>query len=80
MLIMEEAKVSNLCRGAYGVFSSVGMLLFELLRSAGSFLASTTNTTGTSGRSDVAPSGGVLNFRTAQLDDGTDPVGWYEKD
>ncbi len=30
--------------------------------------------------SDTAPSGGVLNYRTGKLDDGTDPVGWYEKD
>ena len=25
-------------------------------------------------------SGGLLNYRTGKLDDGTDPVGWYEKD
>lgn len=24
--------------------------------------------------------GGVLNYRTGRLDDGTDPVGWYERD
>lgn len=24
--------------------------------------------------------GGILNYRTGKLDDGTDPVGWYEKD
>ena len=24
--------------------------------------------------------GGVLNYRTGKLDDGTDPYGWYEKD
>lgn len=24
--------------------------------------------------------GGVLNYRTGKLDDGTDPVGWYERD
>ncbi|MDA9096005.1 hypothetical protein N9J88_06390 [Porticoccaceae bacterium] len=24
--------------------------------------------------------GGVLNYRTGKLDDGTDPNGWYEKD
>lgn len=27
-----------------------------------------------------APTGGVLNYRTARLDDGTDPFGWYEED
>ena len=25
-------------------------------------------------------SGGVLNYRTGKLDDGTDPYGWYEED
>jgi len=24
--------------------------------------------------------GGVLNYRTGKLDDGTDPYGWYEED
>lgn len=24
--------------------------------------------------------GGVLNYRTGKLDDGTDPIGWYEPD
>ncbi len=24
--------------------------------------------------------GGVLSYRTGKLDDGTDPVGWYERD
>ena len=24
--------------------------------------------------------GGVLNYRTGKLDDGTDPYGWYEHD
>ncbi len=26
----------------------------------------------------IAPSGGVLNYRTGNLDDGTDATGWYE--
>ena len=24
--------------------------------------------------------GGVMNYRTGKLDDGTDPYGWYERD
>ena len=24
--------------------------------------------------------GGILNYRTGKLDDGTDPYGWYEND
>ncbi len=26
----------------------------------------------------IAPSGGVYNYRTENLDDGTDGIGWYE--
>ena len=43
-------------------------------------LAVSAKTDSTSEKSDIAPSGGVLNYRTGKLDDGTDPVGWYEKD
>ena len=43
-------------------------------------LAVSAKADGSSDKSDVAPSGGVLNYRTGKLDDGTDPVGWYEKD
>jgi len=45
-----------------------------------SLLAVSAKTNSASDKSDVAPSGGVLNYRTGKLDDGTDPVGWYEKD
>lgn len=29
---------------------------------------------------DSSIRGGILNYRTGKLDDGTDPTGWYEKD
>ncbi len=29
---------------------------------------------------DKNMSGGILNYRTGNLDDGTDPYGWYEHD
>ena len=29
---------------------------------------------------EIAPSGGVYNYRIGNLDDGTDPIGWYEDD
>lgn len=28
--------------------------------------------------SENAARGGVLNYRTGKLDDGTDPIGWYD--
>ena len=43
-------------------------------------LAESAKTSDAKEASDIAPSGGVLNYRTGKLDDGTDPVGWYEKD
>ena len=27
---------------------------------------------------EIAPSGGAYNYRIGNLDDGTDPIGWYE--
>lgn len=44
------------------------------------FLAVGTGASDTSEESEIVPSGGVLNYRTGKLDDGTDPIGWYEKD
>ncbi len=29
---------------------------------------------------DSSIRGGVVNYRTGKLDDGTDPYGWYERD
>lgn len=43
------------------------------------FLASSAEDSDTQDVADIAPSGGVLNYRTGKLDDGTDPIGWYEK-
>ena len=77
---MKAARINNLLRSAVTVCASVVMLLVELTRRAAYLLASGTNGSNRNGASDVAPDGGILNFRSAQLDDGTDPVGWYEKD
>ena len=76
---MKEAE-NNLFRSAIAVCASVVMYFVELTRRIVYLLASGTNESDQTSASDVAPIGGVLNFRTAQLDDGTDPVGWYEKD
>jgi len=43
-------------------------------------LAASAKTSDTNDESANAARGGVLNYRTGKLDDGTDPVGWYEKD
>ena len=43
-------------------------------------LADSAQTSSENKKLDNAANGGVLNFRTDNLDDGTDPVGWYEDD
>jgi hypothetical protein len=77
---VKAEKMSTLFRSAISISGSVLLVLVELTRRIAYLLASGTNDSDSAGASDVAPIGGVLNFRTAQLDDGTDPVGWYEKD
>lgn len=45
-----------------------------------SFLAANAQTKPAKDELNSAVRGGVLNYRTGKLDDGTDPVGWYERD
>jgi hypothetical protein len=59
---------------------AIAVALTKFAGSLISLLAVSAKTDSASDKSDVAPSGGVLNYRTGKLDDGTDPVGWYEKD
>lgn len=74
-------------RGAKAYFGQLGrgialffVLLGKFLIKAVSLLAQSARTGKFGKESDIAPSGGVLNYRTGKLDNGTDPVGWYEKD
>lgn len=41
-------------------------------------MAESADTNGDGAWSSNTLVGGVLNYRTEELDDGTDPVGWYE--
>jgi len=43
-------------------------------------LAESTKVPDTNDATNHAVRGGVLNYRTGKLDDGTDPYGWYERD
>ena len=43
-------------------------------------VADSAETSSENQKSDNAAGGGVLNFRTDKLDDGTDPAGWYGDD
>ncbi len=55
-------------------------VLMRLIADVISMLATSARTSDPDDASDVAPSGGVFNYRTGKLDDGMDPIGWYEKD
>ena len=73
--------------GVVAYFKTIGQIGKVIASTLGGFIASlvgllavSTKTSDAKETSDIAPSGGVLNYRTGKLDDGTDPVGWYEKD
>ncbi len=59
--------------------------IVSILHKAGTFTSNFVDILGASAQSStddqsdkIAPSGGVLNYRTGNLDDGTDAIGWYE--
>ncbi len=73
--------------GVVAYFKTIGQVGKVIASTLGAFIASlvtllatSTKTSDAKEASDIAPSGGVLNYRTGKLDEGTDPVGWYEKD
>ena len=72
-LLKHFAQLGRVGMAAVGILGSLVASLVELL--AASAEASDTNE-----ESEIVPSGGILNYRTGKLDDGTDPIGWYEKD
>ncbi|MCP5017679.1 MAG: hypothetical protein GY938_20770 [Ketobacter sp.] len=45
-----------------------------------SLLAMSAETSNSDQALDNSVRGGLLNYRTGKLDDGTDATGWYEKD
>ena len=57
----------------------VGAVLSALL-AAVRFLAGSAQTSPANDELNSSIRGGVLNYRTGKLDDGTDPYGWYERD
>ena len=61
----------------------LGQISYSLARSVRRifrYLADSAETSSENKKSDNAAGGGVLNFRTDKLDDGTDPAGWYGDD
>ena len=61
----------------------IGIVIGACISSAVSavrFLGDSAETSAASNELETAIRGGVLNYRTGKLDDGTDPYGWYERD
>jgi len=59
----------------------VGMRVgLQLVGRALRLLAANAQTTPADDELNSSIRGGVLNYRTGKLDDGTDPYGWYERD
>jgi hypothetical protein len=61
------------------LFETIRILLRFLSETLG-LLAKGTTVRDTNDATNHAVRGGVLNYRTGKLDDGTDPYGWYERD
>ena len=71
-----ESYLRQLRRGSAFIFLLASKFIMKVV----GLLAQSAKTKKFGKESDISPSGGALNYRTGKLDDGTDPVGWYEKD
>lgn len=61
------------------LYRMVGVGL-RLIGSIAGFLGASAETAPAKDELNSSIRGGVLNYRTGKLDDGTDPYGWYERD
>jgi hypothetical protein len=65
---------------AFHLLYALVRAVFRFLGGAIGFLASNAQTSPANDELNSSIRGGVLNYRTGKLDDGTDPYGWYERD
>lgn len=77
---MPPRKTSRFMRTAFRALASVARGSLRLVAGAVGVLASNARTEPANDELSHSVRGGVLNYRTGKLDDGTDPVGWYERD
>ena len=61
------------------IYVTMHVSLRLVMRAVG-LLAASAQTTPANDKVNSSIRGGVLNYRTGKLDDGTDPYGWYEQD
>ena len=59
---------------------SIAVALARFMAGLVGLLAESTKVPDTNDATNHAARGGILNYRTGKLDDGTDPYGWYESD
>ena len=57
-----------------------GRIVLSFLTGAVGFLAGSAQADQEADDANDPAQGSILNYRTGKLDDGTDPVGWYEHD
>lgn len=68
--------IARILRAAWTLLVAMVRFLARLV----GLLAEGTKVPDTNDATNHAVRGGVLNYRTGKLDDGTDPYGWYERD
>lgn len=71
----EKSRTRRVLLAMFAVVTGVGHFLRDVL----GFFAESAETDSEKTSSDSVR-GGVMNYRTGKLDDGTDAAGWYEKD
>ncbi|MEW8508361.1 MAG: hypothetical protein AB2598_16830 [Candidatus Thiodiazotropha sp.] len=76
MAIKTLNKVARILRAVWALLVAMVRFLARLV----GILAEGTKVPNTNDATNHAVRGGVLNYRTGKLDDGTDPYGWYERD
>mgnify|MGYP001179416333 CR=1 FL=1 len=77
---MPPRNTQRFMRAAVRAIASVARVGLRLVAGAIGVLASNARTEPANDELSHSVRGGVLNYRTGKLDDGTDPVGWYERD
>ena len=71
----EKSPTRRVLLSFFAVIAAIGHFLRDVL----GFFAESAEADLNKTSSDTVR-GGVLNYRTGKLDDGTDAAGWYEKD
>lgn len=76
----ESVKRSTRLKHAAALARTTAVALVRLVGYSIRVLAGSAQATPTDDKLNSSIVGGVLNYRTGKLDDGTDPYGWYERD